>query len=113
MELNIFIEETLIQIIKGVKSAQEKAKDYGAKVSPFYLFEGDSNAPYTKVNDVRLHVGRVNFEVALTSSDGSENKSGFGVFLGSIGVGGQEKSDTKYVSATSIKFSVPIMLPQS
>lgn len=111
MELSFFIEETLMQIVKGVKSAREKAKEYGASVSPPLIFEGNANkVPYVQLGQRFMHINHVDFDVALTSSDSEENKTGIGVWLGSIGIGGQEKTDTKNVSFTNIKFSVPVIL---
>ena len=34
MKLQDFVSETLQQIIRGIKDAQEKTKDSGAEVSP-------------------------------------------------------------------------------
>ena len=110
MELSFFIDETLMQIIKGVKSAQEKAKLFDVTIAPPLIFEGDANTvPYVQLGKRAMHINHVDFDVALTYTDSEENKTGIGVWFSSIGIGGQEKTDKKNVSVTNIKFSVPLM----
>ena len=112
MELKEFIENTLLQIVDGVKSVQEKGLEKGAIISPSVIDK--VAAGYRKVaiyeNQMRIFTD-VEFEVALTSSDGKEGKGGIGVYFAGIGIGGQEKTDIKNETITNIKFSIPVSLP--
>ncbi len=98
MELQDFIGETLKQIISGVRNAQESAIELGAKVNP----RGGS---FVEMRDVH-------FDVAVSTSEGTETKGGIGVFVNPVGsVGSQDKSDVASSSMSRIKFSVPVKLP--
>jgi hypothetical protein len=110
MELKEFIEETLMQVVEGVKSAQEKALEFGACISPKGM-RTDARSNYIHIGqNVDMPLGQIDFEIALTSSDEKESKGGIGVMLAGIGIGGQERTDMKNVSITNIKFSVPVLL---
>jgi hypothetical protein len=112
MELKEFIEETLIQVVEGVKSAQEKAEKSGACISPKGMRTGDSQRYISVgVGNVSIPLTQIDFEIGLTSTEGEKGKSGIGVFLGGIGIGGQGETNTKNVSVTNIKFSVPVLWP--
>jgi len=98
MELQNFIEETLKQIVSGVRGAQESAIELGAKINP----RGGS------VVEMR----NVHFDVAVSTSEGTETKGGISVFVGPVGsVGSQDQSDVASSSISRIKFSVPVKLP--
>ncbi len=108
MELKDFVEETLLQIIQGVKSAQEKGLKDGAIISPGYIDTKNQRSTY---NGTEYTINEVEFEVELTVTEGKENKKGIGVAFGSFAIGGQNKSDANNTSLTKIKFSVPVGLP--
>ena len=98
MELKDFINETLKQIISGVKSAQESAIELGAKINP----RGGS------VVEMR----NVHFDVAVGTSRGTETKGGSGVFVvHPESAGSQDQSDAAANSMSRVKFSVPVKLP--
>jgi len=65
----------------------------------------------TEYNGEIRMVTDVQFEVALTSSDGAEGKMGVGVWFSGIGVGSQEKTDTKNMSVTNVRFTIPVAFP--
>ena len=97
MELQDFIDETLKQIISGVRSAQESAIELGAKINP----RGGS------VVEMRT----VHFDIAVGTSEGTETKGGIRV-VGPVGsVGSQDQSDVASSSMSRIRFSVPVKLP--
>ena len=53
----------------------------------------------------------VSFNIALTSTSNSEDKTGIGVMLGSFGIGGNKTSSDGNTSNTNISFSVPVVFP--
>jgi hypothetical protein len=96
MDLETFIAETLRQIVKGVRTAQEHQNCALALINETI-----------KVDKSRL----IEFDVALTVTEGSEAKAGIGVFSGVFGVGTQANTSAANSSVSRIKFSVPIILP--
>jgi hypothetical protein len=98
MDLETFVAETLRQIVKGVQTAQEHEDCKGARINPVDQYH-------------RVHVKDMEFDVAVTVTEGSEKKGGIGVFTGVFGVGGQANNNTANSSVSRIKFSVPVILP--
>ncbi len=98
MKLQEFVNETLREIITGVKEAQEYAKDNNATVNA-------SPAIGTPIKEVE-------FDVAVTSTEGSEAQAGTGIFVAGLGLGAKGKLDTSNSSVTRIKFSIPVCFPR-
>lgn len=109
MELKDFVKETLIQIVQGISEAQDALADTDCAINPCETKNGDYATAYIK-NKSRI-VQDVDFNIALTSSTNSENKTGVGVLLGSIGLGGNQTSTDGNTSNTNISFSVPVVFP--
>jgi hypothetical protein len=110
MELKEFVKETLLQVVQGVKEAQEAAKEYNAAINPLQ-YKHTTDTVGAKLDDKYHPVQNISFEVSLTSSSDEGNKSGIGVFLGSLSIGTSDTENNKRVSMTNIKFSVPVVLP--
>jgi len=112
MDLREFVSETLTQIVEGVKNAQSNATESGATVNPRlstsheqagkqgFLFTGDA---YAQI---------VQFDVALTVTEGTGSKGGIGVFAGAINLGSSGQSQNESSSVSRVKFSVPLSLPK-
>jgi len=106
MELKTFITETLNQIIDGVKDAQYHAAEQGGEVNPVVLFASKT------VDRLRQHqlsgplIQEIDFDVAVTATEGTKTKGGVGVFVGVVGLGTQGQSDTSNQSISRIKFPV-------
>lgn len=108
MDLETFIAETLRQIVKGVQTAQEHEDCKGARINP----TGKVLHMSTKTTSATEPASRqIEFDVAVTVTEGNEKKGGIGVFTGVFGVGGQANSNTANSSVSRIKFSVPVILP--
>jgi hypothetical protein len=120
MKLNEFVETSLIQIVEGVKKAQEATKEPNKSgseannINPDLMYSADS-APkgkyYATVDRNLIHF--VDFDVAVTADTSTEAKGGGGLRVAGIGFGAgiQEASQNSIVSR--IKFQVPIKLPKS
>ncbi|MDR1459612.1 MAG: hypothetical protein LBI60_05305 [Bacteroidales bacterium] len=107
MELDEFIKETLVKILKGVKEAQSAAGEYDAYINPVT----GSGATMVKIHDRLCNIQNVEFEIALTGTEGSEGTTGIGVWFGGIGMGAKGKEEAENKSATGVKFSIPVSLP--
>ncbi|TSA39615.1 hypothetical protein D4R30_00825 [archaeon] len=102
MDLETFIAETLRQIVKGVRTAQQHEDCKGATINP----------PTAPGQNHRLLVKQIEFDVALTVSEGSEKQGKGNIGIASVfGIGGQANSTTASSSVSRIKFEVPVVLP--
>jgi len=101
MKLQDFVAETLNEIVVGVKKAQASAVEQGAMINPLHILPG--NARFREVD----------FDVAVTTSEGTEKERGLGVFVGSLGAGAKGKTDVSNVTVNRITFSVPVLLPRA
>jgi len=117
MELKDFLSQSLLQIIEGVKIAQEKSADFKAKVNPFL----PNVLVKDKVLDPRmLYLGGthqytvflVDFDVAITVTEGDNIKGGGSLNVAAIKIGAEGQSSTTNTQQSRIKFLIPITLPQ-
>lgn len=109
MELKEFVEESINQIIDGIIASQIRNKENGAIISPSFI--GDKSSQ-TEVNGKNYTVSKIDFEVALTTTDESGTKAGIGVLFGYIGGSVQGEQKNKNAAITSLKFSIPVAYPQ-
>jgi len=98
MDLKTFVKQTLLQIIEGVSAAQERATDLKASVNPA------QQSGHARLQEVK-------FEVQVSANDVDETKGGMGIFVGSVGIGVQGKTQEESSSAGKISFAVGVQLP--
>ena len=111
MELKDFVAETLRQIIDGVSVAQAHGTAKGRRVNPqgltfrtdqgMQMFDGKTGQPAQLIE----------FDVAVSTAEGTQTKGGVGILVGPVGLGSQGRSDAGRSSSSRIKFSVPVLLP--
>lgn len=102
MDVKTFIEETLFQVVEGVKSAQSKdgSRSINAEIpsaSGGNLINGGSYGVFT----------RVDFDLAVSAETSGGGKGSLKVF----GVGAEGGGEHKTGYANRITFSVPVRLP--
>ena len=114
MQLQEFITETLGQIVKGIKNAQENLKDTGVLISPEGILNNDISKPSLNrgIDHGHVYVDLIEFEVVLTASEINENKKGVGVLFASIGAGFNDKKELSSVAVTNVKFTIPLIYPK-
>ncbi len=113
MELHEFIAATLIQIVDGVERASLSIRPSGASVNPTGI-EIDNGIAYCSTSELtyeRESVQMVEFDIALTATEGSEQGAHIGVFLGPFGAGVKGKTQNENIAMNRIKFTVPLKLP--
>jgi len=112
MDLKTFIAETISQIIDGVKEAQSRAKDAGGYVNPSLA---GPVAPELMKHKMFFAAGGVaqfvEFDVAITTTEGTGTKGGIGIVVGAITLGSSGQSRAENSASTRVKFCVPISLP--
>jgi hypothetical protein len=116
MQLHEFITETLSQIAKGVGDANQKLQGTSAIVNPRHVnYNTNENIRaygwLTEKKEKLRAVHLVEFDIAVTATDGKENKGGIGVALGSIGLGTARKEEYERVAQNRISFSIPMVYP--
>ena len=112
MDLKDFVSETLVQIATGVKDAQAKVKELGGTVNPSLNcgHEVASKLGFLYTRDSAM-APVVQFDVALTVTEGTGTKGGIGVFAGAVNLGSSGQSNNEQSSVSHVKFSVPLTLP--
>jgi len=111
MDLQTFVKETLVQICDGVNDAAQVVNVRGAIINPDGT-QCDGDTTYVNPG-FRRTVQNVEFDVALTTTEGKGTEGGIGVMVGSIGLGSKGKSDKAFTSTSRVKFTVPVSLPAS
>lgn len=110
MDLETFVKESIVQILRGVREAQKEAKNLdGAEIrskvsSRFNKGEGRS--------DVTIQADAINFDVAVTTSKdrGMKGKAGITVYsVFEVGAEGAVQHGTETVSR--VRFVVPVVYP--
>jgi hypothetical protein len=119
MQLGEFISGTLVQIAKGIEEANKQLADSSstARVNPSGVMPSDekfssniygtTGQQYAPTGVVHL----VRFDVAVIVEEGKETKGGIGIMVGSIGIGGQAKTDASASTTSRIQFGIPMQLP--
>lgn len=101
MNLQSFVEKSIVEIVNGIANAQQSLVTSGAIINPF--LSGVNGHPIEKIK----------FDVAVEASTGSETKGGgsinvLGGFMRAKGeIGLSEKENT----VSRISFTVPVCLP--
>jgi hypothetical protein len=113
MKLQEFVGETLKEVIAGIKNAQEYAAEHEARVNPPSRYINDNRQFIHIIDDstAEILLKDVEFDIAVTSSEGSEAKGSAGISVVGISLGAQAKTDTSSSSISRIKFSIPHALP--
>jgi len=93
MELKEFVSETLLQIIEGVKIAQSTNTGTNVQIAPGGNY------------------GKIEFDVAITTTDTTEAKAGVGIFVAGVSLGAQAKGGISNQTLSHIKFDIPLILP--
>lgn len=109
MNLEEFVAETIKQIISGISKTHVHAKEKGATVNPRLactIYSGNKGRV-----EPRSPIHSVEFDVAVTTTEGKGTKGGIGIFVGPVGLGSKGQSESSNTSMSRIKFSVPIVFP--
>lgn len=108
MDLRKFIAETLTQIIGGISDAQAKTIEFQKGG------ESDYTAPYVNplpVSENYKKLSEIEFDVAVTVSEGNSVAGNGGISVMGISIGGNGSSEQTNSSVSKIKFSIPVSYP--
>lgn len=105
MELSEFVEETLVQILKGIRGAQQR--EDGPNVAAEGMFSGKvSEHLHIAFDDVPFTV--VDFDVSVVAETKNEGKGGIKV----LGIAAGGSVDRAVQNTSRVKFAVHLMLPK-
>jgi len=105
----------LKMIIAGIKENQEYAASNSALVNPPSRKTGEPKI--SQITDGMAVAGTdqvlrdVEFDVAVTSTEGSAAKAGVGIFVAGLGLGMQGELDASSSSISRVEFSIPLAFP--
>ncbi|MGN6491214.1 MAG: hypothetical protein ACTHLE_04405 [Agriterribacter sp.] len=107
MELKTFIEETLVQIVEGVKAAQNAIDKEMAMVMPqgIQIEEGPEHVNYASDYG---YLQKIHFSVVLSIDENSISSVKGGVKVLNVGAEGNSGKEKKESKMNSIKFKIPI-----
>jgi len=109
MNLKEFIAETLVSIIDGVEAAQKEKG--GLSVNPpVAAYETDEKHKHLTSLDNEL-IQMVDFDVALTTTKGTNTQGGIGLMVAGVGLGAKGQTDITDSCVSRIRFNVPLQLP--
>jgi uncharacterized protein YbaR (Trm112 family) len=112
MDLDEFVKSVLVNVLTGIKEAQE-ADGVGAFVVP----GGDGGHEYPKnarvSNSARLKSTIIDFDVAVTVESGDKAAGGGGLKIAGFGAKLEGEVTSKDTKVSRIQFGVPIMLPEN
>lgn len=108
MELKDFIKTSLVDIITGIKEAQDGIFEVsGAAINPI----GDENNKEFKNAASDLIHRFVEFDVAVSVSNKVGGKGGASINVVAANIGAQGEALHSHESASRIKFKVAVKLP--
>jgi len=107
MNLQEFIKETLLQILRGIGDAKREfhslGTDLGA-IGPMFRRVGDFNE-----DDIE----HVEFDVAVTVSESKEGSGAGKLNVAMLSMGGDKKHAHGTETVSRVKFKVPIIPPKT
>lgn len=110
MDLKTFVTETLSQIAEGVTDAQRRCKELGARVNPKVSGNYREHEELW-VDDGGAAAQFVDFDVAITASEGTGTKGGIGITVGAFALGSSGQSQAEKSASSRVRFFVPLVLP--
>ena len=112
MELKSFVEESINQIVEGLAAAGKSSSTHGAVINPRQPTWRYGEGLYFDKNTGSV-LTNVEFDIAVTASEGISTKGGIGVAIASVMLGSQGESRQKNEHASRIKFNVPVVFPSN
>ena len=112
MDLKVFIEQVLAEIVQGVLDAQQTLGENGKYINPELSTQQGTHEKHGKLVSIQGQlIQTVEFDIAVTATEGTGSKGGIGVVAGIFALGSQGQSSAETSAVSRIKFSVPVTLP--
>ena len=115
MELKEFIKETLVQIVKGIKEANDSLDSFDSFVASSNCFTPTGNVPLkgSKGQNGKVHlISDDDFDLAISVKNVESKQGGGNVQLLSVlNFGGKVDNKSQSDVQNRIKFTIPLALP--
>lgn len=112
MDLKQFVAQALADVVQGVLDAQQALAANGRYINPELSTGQGTHEKHGKLVSIQGQlVQSVEFDVAVTATEGTGSKGGIGVVAGVFALGSQGQSSAETSAVSRIKFSVPVTLP--
>lgn len=110
MDLKEFTKETLVQIVQGVKEANEQLVQYNANVPKKTIRVSDNNV-FVNEDNAQANAIEIDFDVAVTATETDGTKGGGGIRVAQLLFGGIEASNsTENQFISRVKYTIPLVL---
>jgi hypothetical protein len=111
-EVQEFVRDVLLDVIKGIKEAQKEA-GVGGYIAP----DGIGQHPFPKdsgvSNEQRIISTVVKFDIAVTAETSKQGGGGAKVRIAVVDADLGGKLEAKNTQVSRIQFSVPILMPKN
>jgi hypothetical protein len=112
MDLSEFVSQALAQIATGVNDANGSVHTMRGELNPRIATNSESASKVGLLHTTGGHMATiVQFDVALTVTQGTGTKGGIGVIAGAFTLGSSGQSSAENSSVSRVKFAVPMVLP--
>ena len=112
MNLREFVAQGLAEVVQGVSDAQSALGENGKYINPeLSTQQGPLQQQGRHVSVQGQLVHYVEFDVAVTATEGTGTKGGIGVVAGVFALGSHGQSSQEQSAISRIKFTVPLTLP--
>ena len=110
MDLKEFTKETLVQIVQGVKEANEQLVQYNANV-PKKTIRVSENNVFVNEDNAQANAIEIDFDVAVTATETDGTRGGGGIRVAQLLFGGIEASNsTENQFISRVKYTIPLVL---
>ncbi len=112
MDLKEFVGQALTDIVQGVIDAQSLLGTNGKYINPQLSTKQGRLEPQGGLVSIQGQlVQTVEFDVAVTATEGKGTKGGIGVVVGGLALGKHAQRSAESSEVSRIKFAVPVTLP--
>ena len=114
MDIKDFIKESLLQIVDGITEANTALEAKGASIPISVGGEGVWATLVKEGKDKHTkYIMRVDFDLAVTVTQGDNLKAGGGVSIASFfNAGASSEESNQSQSVSRIKYTIPLELPE-
>ena len=102
MDLEQFVNEALVQIFRGVQSAQAEVRENDD-------YKGVINPKWGKANDYDKYASAVEFDIAISVSKQTSGEGKAGIRVAFVEVGGAQERSFQQGSVSRVSFKVPVV----
>lgn len=118
MQLKDFIKASLTEICLAIEEANDELKGSNAVINPKGVRVNSENSKsYGREDDAEKFeknrvVHKVDFDVAVSISEGETKGKSGKISIASFGIGGKNENSSSNSSVSKLTFSIPVIYPE-